>query len=123
MTATAHEETVHGAGHKHPTDRDYMVIALILAVITAGEVALYYIDIGGAMIPTLLVMMVLKFGIVAAYFMHLKFDSLVFRRMFIAGLVLAVAVYMAVLAAFQYFGDDTTSIKQNGDGVQVSGTE
>ena len=100
-----------------------MVIALILAIITAGEVALYYIDIGGAMIPTLLVMMVLKFGIVAAYFMHLKFDSLVFRRMFIAGLVLAVAVYMAVLAAFQYFGDDTTSIKQNGDGVQVTGTE
>ena len=111
MTATA---------HKHPTDANYMVIALILAVITAGEVGLYYIDIGSAMIPTLLVMMVLKFGIVAAYFMHLKFDSLVFRRLFIAGLVLATCVYVAVLTAFQYFGDDTTSIPQNGKSVQVS---
>jgi cytochrome c oxidase subunit 4 len=120
MTATAHEETVHGAGHKHPTDRDYMVIALILAVITAGEVGLYYIDIGGALIPTLLVMMVAKFAIVAGYFMHLKFDSPMFKRFFVAGLVLAVAVYMAALSAMQFFGDDTTSIKQDGKRIQVT---
>jgi cytochrome c oxidase subunit 4 len=108
------------AEHAHPTERDYIIIALILAVITAGEVALYYVDIGGAMIPTLMVMMIAKFGIVAGYFMHLKFDSVVFRRFFIAGLVLATAVYLATLTAFQYFGDDTTSIEQNGNGVQVS---
>jgi cytochrome c oxidase subunit 4 len=123
MTATAHEETVHGAGHKHPTDRDYMVIALILAVITAGEVALYYWEIGGATVPTLLVMMVAKFAIVAGYFMHLKFDSPMFTKFFVAGLVLAVAVYMATLTAFQYFGEDTTSIEQNGNGVQVTESE
>jgi cytochrome c oxidase subunit 4 len=104
MTATAHEEKV----------------ALILAVITAGEVGLYYIDIGGALIPTLMVMMVAKFAIVAGYFMHLKFDSLLFRRFFIAGLVLAVSVYLAVLSAMQYFGDDTTSIPQDGERIQVS---
>jgi cytochrome c oxidase subunit 4 len=114
MTALAHEETVHGTGHAHPTDGNYIVIALILAVITAGEVGLYYIDIGKAMIPTLLVMMVLKFGIVAAYFMHLKFDSRIFRRLFISGLVLAVAVYIAVMASFQLWGKDTTSIRQTG---------
>jgi cytochrome c oxidase subunit 4 len=115
MTAAAHD-----GAHKHPTEGNYMIIALILAVITAGEVGLYYIDVGTAMVPTLLVMMVLKFGIVAAYFMHLKFDSLVFRRFFIAGLVLAVAVYMAVLTSFEVFGKDTTSIPQNGKSVQVS---
>jgi len=114
MTATAHEETVHGAGHKHPTDANYMLIALILAIITAGEVSLYYIDVGTAMIPTLLVMMVLKFGIVVSYFMHLKFDSLLFRRLFVSGLVLAVAVYLAVMTSMQLFGDDTTSIHQTG---------
>ena len=103
MTATAHEETVHGAGHKHPSDANYMIIALILAIITAGEVSLYYIDVGSAMIPTLLVMMVVKFGIVAAYFMHLRFDSRLFRRLFIAGLVLAVAVYIAALTSLQYW--------------------
>ena len=115
MTATAHEETVHGAGHKHPTDGNYMVIALVLAVITAAEVSLYYIDIGTLMIPTLLVMMVVKFGVVVAYFMHLKFDSLIFRRLFVAGLILAVAVYMAAMTAMQLFGDDTTSIRQSGN--------
>ena len=120
MTAIAHEEHVHGGEHAHPTERNYMIIALILAVITAGEVALYYVDIGGAMIPTLIVMMIAKFAIVAGYFMHLKFDSVIFRGLFIAGLVLATAIYLSVLAATQYFGDDTTSIEQNGNGVQVS---
>ena len=120
---TAHEETVHGAGHKHPTAGNYRVIALILAIITAGEVALYYIDIGKAMIPVLLVMMVLKFGIVVAYFMHLKFDSLIFRRLFVSGLILAVAVFLATMTAMQHFGKDTVSIPQSGTrggAVQVS---
>jgi cytochrome c oxidase subunit 4 len=119
MTATAHEETVHGTGHKHPSDLNYMVIAGILALITAGEVSLYYIDVGKAMIPTLLVMMVLKFGIVASYFMHLKFDSLIFRRLFLAGIVLATCVYVAVLSSFQFWGDNTTAIPQNGTTIQT----
>jgi cytochrome c oxidase subunit 4 len=119
----AHEETVHGAGHAHPTDGNYIVIALILAVITAAEVSLYYVDIGSAMIPTLLVMMVVKFGIVVAYFMHLKFDSLIFRRLFVSGLILAVAVYLAAMSSMQLFGKDTVRIKQSGnthDPVQVT---
>jgi cytochrome c oxidase subunit 4 len=111
----AHEETVHGTGHAHPTDGNYMVIALILAIITAGEVSLYYIDVGKAMIPTLLVMMVLKFAIVVAYFMHLKFDSLIFRRLFVSGLILAVAVYLAAMTSMQLFGDDTVRIQQSGN--------
>jgi cytochrome c oxidase subunit 4 len=106
----AHEETVHGTGHAHPTDRNYVGIALILAVITAAEVAMSYIDVSNAIfIPVLLVMMVAKFFIVVAWFMHLRFDSRLFRRLFVAGLVLAVLVYMGVLSAMQYFGDDTTS--------------
>ena len=112
MTATAHEETVHGTGHTHPSDGNYMIIALILAAITGAEVSLYYIDVGKVMIPALLVMMVLKFGIVAAYFMHLRFDSRLFRRLFVAGLILAIAVYCAALSSMQFWGSDTTSVKQ-----------
>ena len=106
---TAHEETVHGAGHAHPSDGRYILIALFLAVMTAIEVGLYYVDIGDALIPTLMVLMVVKFWTVAAYFMHLRFDSRVFRRMFAAGLILAILVYLALLTAMQLFGDDTTS--------------
>ena len=106
---TAHEETVHGAGHAHPSDGRYILIALFLAVMTALEVALYYVDVGDALIPLLMILMVVKFGTVAAYFMHLRFDSRMFRRMFVSGLILAILVYLAFLTAMQLFGDDTTS--------------
>jgi cytochrome c oxidase subunit IV len=106
---TAHEETVHGAGHAHPSDGRYILIALFLAVMTGIEVGLYYVDVGDALIPTLMVLMVVKFWTVAAFFMHLRFDSRIFRRMFAAGLILAVLVYLAFLTAMQLFGDDTTS--------------
>jgi cytochrome c oxidase subunit 4 len=104
----AHEETVHGAGHKHPSDRNYIGIALFLAVLTGIEVSTYYLDLGDVLIPVLMVMMVVKFGVVAGWFMHLKFDSLLFRRLFVSGLVLAILVYMAFLTAMQVFGDNTT---------------
>jgi cytochrome c oxidase subunit 4 len=106
----AHEETVHGAGHAHPSDLDYVKIALFLAVVTGAEVAMSYIDVSNAIyIPVLLVMMIVKFSVVALWFMHLRFDSRLFRRFFVAGIVLATAVYLAFLSAMQYFGDDKTS--------------
>jgi len=107
---TAHATGEHmehvDAEHDHPSDRTYVGIALILAVITAGEVATYYVEdqLGSALVPILLVMMVAKFAIVAAWFMHLKFDSNLFTRVFVAGIVLAVGVYIAALSAFEYFG-------------------
>jgi cytochrome c oxidase subunit 4 len=108
MTATA--PTAHDEGHAHPSDRNYVQIAAILAVITGAEVAMSYADVSNAVfIPTLMVMMVAKFFIVVAWFMHLRFDNRLFRRLFIAGLVLAVAVYMIFLTAMQVFGDDKTS--------------
>src|SRR3954471_20170244 len=107
---TAHEETVHGAGHAHPGDLEYVKVAIFLAVITGAEVAMSYIDVSNAIyIPVLMVMMIVKFSVVALWFMHLGFDSRMFRRLFVAGIVLAALVYMAFLTSMQYFGDDTTS--------------
>jgi len=95
---TSDDREAHG-----PTDRQYLVIALILAVITAGEVALTYIDVGPIFIPTLLVLMAVKFLIVVSYFMHLKFDNRIFSFLFYAGLLLAVTVYVAALFTFRFF--------------------
>jgi cytochrome c oxidase subunit 4 len=108
---TAHEETVHGAGHAHPSDLEYVKVAIFLAVVTGAEVAMSYInDLSNAIyIPVLMVMMLVKFSVVVLWFMHLRFDSRLFRRLFVAGIVLAACVYMAFLTAMQYFGDDTTS--------------
>ncbi len=87
----------------HPRDVSYIVIAVWLAVLTAVEVALSYVELWDLNVPLLLILMVVKFGIVAAYFMHLKLDNRLLTQLFVAGLVLAVSVYLAVLLAFEWF--------------------
>ena len=121
----AHEETVSGVGHAHPSDGKYVQIALLLGAITAGEVAIPYItDVEGPWLALMLVLMAIKFFIVVAFFMHLRFDSRLFRRLFVGGLVLAVGVYLAALTSFQYFGDDTTSVdERRGDGPTAEAEE
>ncbi len=96
----------------HPSEKKYWVIALILGIITAVEVALSYIDLGDAVAPLLLLGMVVKFFIVASYFMHLKFDSKVTRRLFISGLSLAAFCYLGMFMMFRQFGprDDRQDI-------------
>jgi predicted membrane-bound mannosyltransferase len=96
--------------HAHPSDLTYVKVALVLGVITAAEVSLPYItDVEGPVLAAMLVMMAVKFGIVGAMFMHLRFDSKLFRRLFIAGIALAAGVYLAVMVSMQFYGDDTTS--------------
>ena len=51
----------------------------------------------------LLILMVIKFVMVVSYFMHLKFDNPLFSWLFYAGLLLAVGVYVAALATFEFF--------------------
>ncbi|MGH2758668.1 MAG: hypothetical protein ACRDKJ_03785, partial [Actinomycetota bacterium] len=48
----------------------------------------------------LLVMMVIKFAFVGLWFMHLRFDSPIFRRLFVGGIILAMAIYTVVLLSF-----------------------
>ncbi|MDE0066194.1 MAG: cytochrome C oxidase subunit IV family protein [Acidimicrobiaceae bacterium] len=114
-TTSAHEAAADGAPedaahehpeHEHPSDWAYVKIALILAVITAVEVFTYFetvLDWGSFLIPSLLIMMVIKFWLVATWFMHLKFDNPIFSKMFVGGLLLAVGVYVAALAAFEFW--------------------
>jgi cytochrome c oxidase subunit 4 len=83
----------------------YIKIALLLAVLTGMEVAWpYIIDDGPVLMWPLLVMMAIKFVIIAAYFMHLKFDSVILTRIFYSGLFLAVGVYLVALITFGIFG-------------------
>ncbi|WP_148288580.1 cytochrome C oxidase subunit IV family protein [Ilumatobacter nonamiensis] len=93
----------HDHGAEHLTDNKYVVIAIILAVITAAEVAASYIDLGAVFVPLLLFMMAIKFFIVVSFFMHLRFDNRLFSWMFYAGLFLAVFVYIVALLTFRVF--------------------
>jgi cytochrome c oxidase subunit 4 len=76
---------------------------LILAAITALEVSTYYVDFGPLFMPSLIIMMVIKFVMVVSYFMHLKFESRIFSFLFYTGLGLALFVYFVALATFKFF--------------------
>jgi cytochrome c oxidase subunit 4 len=97
-TSTEQHEQEHGM-----SDAGYIKIALILAAITALEVSTYYVDFGPLFMPSLMIMMVVKFVMVVSYFMHLKFDSKIFTFMFYTGLGLALFVYITALATFKFF--------------------
>ena len=103
--ASAAAAPVEHVEHEHPSDWQYIKIALILAVLTAIEVFTYFQSVhrmGDAALYVLLtVLMVLKFIYVVAWFMHLKFDSVLFKRIFITGIALALGVYLIMLTAFR----------------------
>jgi cytochrome c oxidase subunit 4 len=102
-TAAHHAEADEGHAHG-ATDKQYIIVAVCLAAITALEVYSSYADwLGKAFVPLLLVMMAIKFWTVAAFFMHLRFDNRIFTWLFYAGLFLAVGVYVATLATFKFF--------------------
>ncbi len=64
--------------------------------------ALYYITMPEPlMVGLLLILATMKFAIVAAFFMHLKFDSPMLRRVFITGIVLAGVVYFVALTTLR----------------------
>ena len=85
----------------HPRPGQYIKVAIILAIVTALEVAIYYVDaLADVLVPLLLAFAVIKFIMVALWFMHLRFDSRMFRRFFITGIILALAVFGVVLWIF-----------------------
>ncbi len=88
----------------HPGRREYIQIGVILTVLTAIEVGLFYADPPPAVaIPVLLALTALKFILVVFWFMHLRFDTPLFRRLFFTGGILATIIYGIVAATF-YFG-------------------
>jgi len=93
------------AAHAHPTIRQYIVVAVILTIITAVEVAVFYIHWFGVFVyPILFVLSASKFVLVGAYYMHLKYDPPVMTWLFVGGLVIATATIGGLWALFNGFG-------------------
>lgn len=88
---------------QHPGPKEYIRIGLILALITAIEVGVYYVpSLRPLIVPILLVLSLIKFSLVVLWFMHLKFDSRLFRRLLVGGIVLAIGVYSVVLVTLVF---------------------
>jgi cytochrome c oxidase subunit 4 len=96
----AHDE------HAHPTPKVYIQIAVILTIITAIEVFVLYLPdmgvpiSGPAMVIIFAILSVAKFLIVVGWYMHLKFDPPMYRRMFGFALFVALTVATAFIALF-----------------------
>jgi len=101
-TAVEHApDLLPGEVRPHPTPLQYVLIAVILVVVTAVEIAVSYSegDIPDALIIVLLLgMAVIKFTLVASWYMHLRTDLPIFRRFFVLGIVAAILLYVIVLA-------------------------
>ncbi|MSR35453.1 MAG: cytochrome C oxidase subunit IV [Gemmatimonadetes bacterium] len=93
----------HEAHETHMLVGFYWMIAAILGVITAMEVAIFYIPaIGKALVPSLLILSGAKFVLVVMFFMHLKFDSKVFTVLFLAGLSIAIFMVSSLVVLYYY---------------------
>ncbi len=91
---------------RHPSTKEYVRIAIILGAITAGEIAIYYLDWvreHGLLIPLLFFFAVIKFSLVVLWFMHLRFDSRTYARFFLMGLAGAITLFLILLMVFRTF--------------------
>lgn len=91
----------HGGGG-HATLKTYINVAIVLAIITAIEVATLYVPgiPNGLLVASLLGMSIVKFILVVGFFMHLKYDAKVMRAMFIGPLILSILIILALMALF-----------------------
>lgn len=91
----------HADEHDHPGWQIYARIAVILTVITGVEVATYYVDaLHDYLIWVLAPLTAAKFIIVVAYYMHLKFDHKLLTYVFLAGMIAAGGIMLALLGLF-----------------------
>jgi cytochrome c oxidase subunit IV len=107
------DSPVHpGEHHDHgPADGYYFKVFWALVLITALEVSTYWWEdwfgrpghyVG---VPVLIGLMVLKFFMVALIFMHLRYDSPVLKRTFYFAMVIAIIVYLVMLAVLNIWND------------------
>jgi len=95
----------HGGGGGHTTVKTYIQVAIVLAIITALEVATLYVPgiPNPVLVISLLAMSAVKFYLVVGFFMHLKSDHQIMRALFVGPLIIAIAIILAVMALFSAF--------------------
>src|SRR5438046_6212134 len=89
--------------HEHPTWSTYWKVALILTMITVGEVWAYYVPsfvASRGFVRTLLILSAVKFAIVVMFSMHLKYDHRLFRVLFTGPLLVAALTLLGLMFLF-----------------------
>ena len=95
------EASSRPAGRPHRGARQYLGVAAALLVITAGEVAIFYLRaMRPVLVPSLLTLAVVKFSLVALFFMHLRTDHRLFAWLVVTPLVIATLLILALMKLF-----------------------
>lgn len=113
-TDTAPIETDPGANWIHE-DMRYIKTAVWLGFFTGVEVFTYFESVHHMpktlLVVLLSVLMVVKFTLVAAIFMHLADDHAVFTKMLVMGLCIAWPVYVVAGYALEWLPDWNVFVK------------
>jgi cytochrome c oxidase subunit 4 len=97
--------------HDHPGPRKYVFIAVVLAIVTAIEVAIYYVDLPEwGLVVGLISFGIIKFWLVAQWFMHLKFDSKLFKAVFFVGVIGAIILFLIAMGTLFNVGGPAPDI-------------
>ncbi|HYW13114.1 MAG TPA: cytochrome C oxidase subunit IV family protein [Longimicrobium sp.] len=101
--------------HEHPTNRFYLTIGAVLLGLTLLEVVGYLGEERGALGPgmattIILLLSALKFGLVVALYMHLKFDHKLFTGLFVFPALLATLVICGMIFLFGPIHGTSTAI-------------
>ena len=86
--------------------KQYGLLAIFLAIVTLVEFLIIVpegLQGSGVVIAPLVILSVIKFFCVVAFFMHLKFESPLLWQIFVAGLALGLVVALALVLLFGVF--------------------
>lgn len=103
MTSQAQAQVLPSHEHESRTAA-YVVVAIILAALTAVEVWVSYVPVLlPILVPLLIVLSGAKFALVVLFYMHLHYDSWTFSAIFLPALLLAISVVVVLLALMMRF--------------------
>jgi cytochrome c oxidase subunit 4 len=84
--------------HEHASIGTYLTIAGILTAVTALEFGVIYVRrLAPILVPLLLTLSAGKFALVVMFFMHLRYDARPLTLLFVAPLLLATLLAVAVM--------------------------
>ena len=92
----------HAPGEGHATVQTYVRVAVVLGILTAIEIGALYVPglPKHILVALLLVFSVIKFALVVAFFMHLRYDNKVLTALFVGPLLIAMIIILALMALF-----------------------
>jgi cytochrome c oxidase subunit 4 len=92
----------HAPGEGHASVQTYVRVAVVLGILTAIEIGALYVPglPKHLLVALLLVFSVVKFALVVAFFMHLRYDNKVLTALFVGPLLIAMIIILALMALF-----------------------